>query len=120
MTYSPPKLSSNREVFDFVKNHLLTQGERAIENNTCLYRTNDGLMCAAGCLISDEMYDESAEGKRADTAGVYERIVKSIGGFEPAQALLYRLQSIHDGYMPDEWLSQLYRIDVDISRGFYS
>lgn len=57
-----------QEVFNTVKNHLLTQGVPAVrfgENvgcpTGCLYRGKGGLKCAVGVLIEDEFYSEDFE-----------------------------------------------------------
>ncbi len=53
---------SAQELFEKVANHLLKQGKRSIDSNGyCLYRSDDGLMCAAGILIPNEVYHESFE-----------------------------------------------------------
>ena len=51
-----------QEVFDQVATHLLTQNERSLDGASCSYRNCDGLKCAAGCLISDDEYDNQMEG----------------------------------------------------------
>lgn len=52
---------TNKIVTDMVI-HLLNQGECAILTDdpwrTCAYRSENGLMCAVGCVIPDENYDE--------------------------------------------------------------
>lgn len=57
-----------QEIFDRVVTHLRKQGKKAVIENefgdiSCLYRTPDGLKCAVGCLIEDDEYDPSFEGK---------------------------------------------------------
>lgn len=118
MTYSPPKLNSNREVFDYVKNHLLTQNTKAEFKHepgrtTCLYRTNEGLMCAAGCLIADEHYGEHLESRPANNEAVYNAIIKSIGGFKPNEWLLRELQTVHDCCPVDEWNNRLVEVETN-------
>lgn len=61
---------NKQEVFDKVASHLLTQWEQSIHtdpetgNTECVYRGDEGLMCAAGCIIPDNIYDaETMEGK---------------------------------------------------------
>jgi hypothetical protein len=52
-----------QEIFDKVVEHLAKQGRHSLSRNKlhCLYRGPDGLMCAVGCLIPDEMYDPTIE-----------------------------------------------------------
>lgn len=57
---------TNQAVFDFVLQHLRKQGRGSYTlppmKEICLYRGPDGTACAAGCLISDELYDATMEG----------------------------------------------------------
>lgn len=63
--------SDQQKVFDIVKAHLLTQGERAYnpELQICMYRlkktdaegNEKTLKCAAGCLIVDHAYSPGLE-----------------------------------------------------------
>ena len=46
-----------QEVFDQVAEHMLTQYELSMLNDTCVYRGYSGLKCAAGCLIGDDEYN---------------------------------------------------------------
>ena len=47
-----------QEVFDASAKHILAQGRPSIEPDSglCLYRCDDGRMCAAGIFISDDVY----------------------------------------------------------------
>lgn len=55
--------ATEKEVFDQVSDHLLSQKIRSMKDGVCLYRMSDGRKCAAGCLISDDEYNEEIEGK---------------------------------------------------------
>lgn len=105
---------SAQKVFDYVATHLLTQNERSIalsdsiiyfedKNITvgCMYRGENGLKCAAGCLMSDEEYKPEWEGiiwaelitfKHVPNAHIF---------------LIRALQEIHDQHQPKEWKEQL-------------
>lgn len=60
-----------------IEQHLIKQKARAVEQvppehpilgaqaSRCQYRTTDGKMCAAGCVIPDEKYDPKMEGLTA-------------------------------------------------------
>jgi hypothetical protein len=55
ITLATLEQATAQEVFDQVAKHMLTQkAQCALEDGVCAYRGNDGLKCAAGCLISDE------------------------------------------------------------------
>ena len=65
---------NEQETFDNVALHLLKQGKKAVgsydgssySETVCKYRSKDGLKCAVGCLIPDEMYDPLMEGHGVD------------------------------------------------------
>jgi hypothetical protein len=55
ITLATLETATAQELFDQVAKHLMTQKTRSnLEDGVCAYRGNGGLMCAAGCLISDE------------------------------------------------------------------
>lgn len=118
----------NQEVFNTVARHLFTQGERAVGLNEagyekvckenlaegytppnkedfmqCQYRTSEGLKCAIGCLIPDELYRPNME-----TRGIYSLLDSFPGVAERLDIdmvnhshrtscnLLADLQSVHD------------------------
>jgi hypothetical protein len=81
-----------QEVFDFVATHLLKQNKKAESQqyiNSCLYRTQDGLKCAVGCIIADDEYFYEMEGKSVRT--VLPNSTENIHF-----TLLLELQKIHD------------------------
>lgn len=62
-----------QEIFDTVATHLFTQGVMAVNTSLipdsdgtakCAYRGDNGVKCAAGCLIPDELYKPEMENKR--------------------------------------------------------
>lgn len=100
-----------QDIFDQSSNHLLKQNKKAREeySTTCRYRTNDGLMCAVGCLISDDEYDPSIEGRGVhDLISTYEIDVHG-----SVSSLLSRLQEIHDCYLPEEWEEHLAALAIE-------
>jgi hypothetical protein len=106
MTIQQINNKSFQEIFDFVANHLLTQNEKALENEKCCYRTGN-LKCAVGALIADEDYNCSFEGKSLQL--LHDTPEKSI--FSDIKynnlILLNQLQGIHDSYGPESWLKKL-------------
>lgn len=96
-------MRDNFEVLDFVKNHLLTQGQPARNaSGHCVYRNTANLSCAVGCLISDEHYHASLEGNGIEDWDVLHAVTRSLG-FEPDTEMLTELQKIHDFHAPSEW-----------------
>ena len=104
----------NQEVFDIVAKHLLTQNKRS-EIRTgigirCAYRTEEGLKCAVGVLIPDDIYDREMEGRavrklveRCPEVSFLRRNIK----------ILSDLQFTHDNFLPSRWRNQLEIIAKD-------
>ena len=101
---------SDQQVFDQVAVHLLKQGQRSLRGGDinpteCRYRGHGGMMCAAGCLVSDDEYDPLMESvpwvklTKDRTAGVP----------KAHRTLIARLQAIHDTDNPEEWKRKLSR-----------
>jgi len=94
-----------QEIFDKVVAHLRQQGEASAEIDEetadvyCRYRavssTGKHLMCAAGCLIPDEIYDaKNMEGRRWGSISTdYPELRKLEAHF----VLIEALQKAHDG-----------------------
>jgi hypothetical protein len=101
---------NKQEVFDKVVNHMLTQNAKAQDDlGTCMYRGNEGRMCAVGCLITDEAYSPDIEKNAADTEEVLQALRNSgidIDPWSPSNAdsqFLYEIQQIHDYTNVDVW-----------------
>lgn len=100
-----------QEVFDKVAIHLLIQNEQSANEGTCLYRSEDGLMCAVGCIIKDEHYSEDLEKKSFDHKLVTDAVRKSIGRLSGLKVnILNELQTLHDGEFISNWSTGLTRI----------
>jgi hypothetical protein len=52
-----------QQVFNHVARHLLAQASPSIDGSVCAYLTRDGKRCAAGCLIGQDEYQASFEGR---------------------------------------------------------
>lgn len=92
---------SEQELFGFVSYHLLTQNQKAEDKESCLYRTEEGLKCAAGCLIPDDWYSSEFEGN------TWQALIDD-GKMPPHHSIIIRkLQRIHDDYEPEKWKSEL-------------
>ncbi len=102
---------TNQDLFNTVYRHLLTQGQKAFitlthGSESCKYRTADGRKCAIGCLIPDNRYSPTLEGKRA-----YAEIVREAAGITHDQLdLASALQDVHDYHEPVEWKEQLAQV----------
>jgi hypothetical protein len=67
-----------------------------------MYRGPDGLKCAIGCLIPDELYSYTIESN--PVGYLPKEILDHLGGNE---WLLQRLQSIHDLIDVENWYTAL-------------
>ncbi len=89
---------TNQEAFDKMVAHLRKQGKPAKQDGSCRYRTDDGLMCAVGCLLTDAEYKRSMEGK-----GV-ERMQRTYGVLQDLDpSFLAEMQDTHDGWETTVW-----------------
>lgn len=105
-----------REIFDKVKEHLLTQNAQSLGavnefgDPVCQYRSDDGKMCAVGCLIPDNLYRIELEGRNVtdDTilavlndAGILSE--KDIYRYSQKNMMLSDLQVLHDHTNVENW-----------------
>ncbi len=100
-------------VYNKVVKHLLTQLERSVGLNSifvtdCLYHSEDGKMCAAGCLIPKSKYSADFEGLTWGEL-VDKKVVSPNNGY-----LISHLQFIHDNYEPNYWKTRL----KDLGNGY--
>jgi hypothetical protein len=97
------QIATKQEIFDRVVSHLRKQGKQSKDIvGRCSYRNGSGLMCAAGCLIPDDVYDPDFEGwglyKHSSVVAWFDdRFGPNMTNF------IYELQVIHDGYGPLKW-----------------
>lgn len=100
-------LTTDESVFEFVKQHLITQGEKSSSTTSCYYRDSEELSCAVGCLIEDQFYNVGLEFHNGDDPVVIEAVQKSLPNWVINKDMLLYLQSIHDEHEVDEWEWQL-------------
>lgn len=90
--------ATEQEVFDQVAEHLLKQNAQSKHDLGCAYRGNNGLKCAAGCLIADNEYSEEFENRG------WAVLVRNIPNFPKRHSgLIQGLQAIHDTSPPVCW-----------------
>jgi len=103
-----------QEVFDQVKNHLLTQNAKSEqfystgESPVCKYRHGE-LKCAAGCLIGDDEYKASM-----DESGGWDVLMRHGDVPHNHAQLIIRLQNIHDGCEPADWPKALSNLATEL------
>lgn len=91
-------ISEAQNIFNTVVAHLRSQGKKAAERDICKFRTSDGLKCAVGCLIPDNVYSTEIEGQY-----LIDVIRELIPQYESYFDLLQGLQRVHDGYPAAKW-----------------
>jgi hypothetical protein len=97
--------------YNKVRDHLLAQGERSMDDEVCAYRSPDGLRCAVGCLIPDNL--EIREGERVGSlCEALPQVREALGIADPREdpdqhhsdlSFLSMLQNIHDQGTPAHW-----------------
>lgn len=106
---------TNQEIFTTVKTHLLSQQAKSVlpappgvTTPTCAYRGVNGLRCAVGCLIPDELYDRYMEGKSIEDIFVDYPALDSM--FCSQLSLLDHLRGVHDDQAVEDWPAHLKRV----------
>lgn len=105
ITHEPITLATlddhtEQEVFDYVAKHLLKQGERSVVGTSCSYRGVGGLMCAVGCLISDEEYKPEMDVAAGQGTSWTSLVGRELANSSKHDGLLVELQGAHDGANP--------------------
>lgn len=113
--------STDQEVFDQVATHLLTQHQVSLANDRqCSYRGDNGLKCAAGCLIGDDEYNASfMEG--------HSWLRLRMEGIVPDEhwELVTELQKVHDLEEIENWQRELrfvaaqFHLNCNVLENFY-
>lgn len=91
---------SLQATFNKVVRHLRKQGKKSMDDVQCLYRSPDGLKCAAGCLIPNKLYKPSFEGNVINDNNEVTRLINKLGY---NSNLVRKLQYIHDQYDVLDW-----------------
>lgn len=92
-------IMTKQEIFDKVAKHLIKQNCKSLDDITgCCYRGVNNTMCAVGCLIKDEFYNESLENKTVRNTYVKEALKFSGIDVEDDSiiGMLIELQDTHD------------------------
>ena len=107
------KDATAQEVFDQVATHQLTQNAKSSDDSQeCLYRHN-GLSCAAGCLISDDEYEQYGFAYFDDDGGVassWSSVVTQKELTDTHWELINNLQQVHDCNEPYAWKACLHKV----------
>lgn len=107
--------STTEEVFEYIRNHLLTQNRKSTDiNGNCMYKNEQGLKCATGCLIPDDMYYPDLEYIKWDSL-VTRKLVP-----EDHMELIRELQCLHDDIPVDGWKLHLDLLRKSIEEGYFN
>ena len=109
---------SVNKIFYKVQKHLLKQHEKSESMEAgCQYRSDNGLRCAVGCLMTDAIYDSSFEGNNMGDRRVRQALTPIVGVNEDKRELklnlLYQLQLVHDTEPVEHWASSLAKIKLE-------
>jgi len=102
-----------QQIFDKTASHLLKQGTQSVleDDDTCAYRGQDGLMCAVGCLISDDAYNWYLVGTSVVDCKRVQKALRDSGiefdAHGQVMRLLTMLQTIHDTKEESDWAASL-------------
>lgn len=107
--------STTEEVFEYIRHHLLTQMQQSKnDKGICFYRNEQGLKCASGCLIPDDMYYPDMEYKKWHSL-VTRKFVP-----EDHMELIQEMQLIHDDVPVNSWKHHLDLLRKDIEEGRFN
>ena len=106
-----------QEIFNKASAHLRSMDGPSLDDmgDSCMYRGEDGAMCAVGVFISDEHYYEDMEGRGIDGSNMRAREAVALSWgqdcLEDKQLdLLSDLQNAHDqGSRCEDWSDQIVR-----------
>jgi hypothetical protein len=107
---------TDQELFDKVKNHLLTQSAKSEDVlGQCLYRGPNGLRCAVGVVIDDNWYSTDLEGKGAYNPKITSLLRNNLKFTFNQVTILKRLQIIHDERQVKNWPFELKKAALDFN-----
>lgn len=109
--YTKPTQRTDQEAFDIAARHLLKQGRRSTRHGDGAYRGDDGLKCAIGALIPDEVYQWEWDAPTEHEAGLgvteLLRLHPEVAPYLPSRDLARALQVVHDLGEPETWPERL-------------
>lgn len=100
---------TKQTAFDTSARHLLTQNKKAkLSAIACAYRGEDGTKCGIGCLIPDDRYLPSMEGKTVMDLMLWGKVNDLFE--DPDHNIMFfltDLQHVHDGSPVADWKAKL-------------
>ena len=109
-----------QDIFNKASAHLRSMDGPSLDDrgDSCMYRGEDGAMCAVGVFISDEHYFTDMEGGGIDGSNMRAREAVALSWGQdcldaPQLDLLSDLQNAHDqGSRRDDW-SNIIRVSLE-------
>jgi hypothetical protein len=106
-------MTQMQKAYETIRAHLIEQGKPARDvSGQCVYRSDTGLKCAVGCLISDEAYHKGLEDCTPHMDNVIEALEKS--GWPFTQGELQCLKEMQEKH--DHWRGGLAGVIYDIDQ----
>ena len=101
------KKLTKQDIFNIVANGMLKQGKKSEDrgSSSCLYRGPNGLKCAIGMLMPDNLYDSIMEGQSASESDVMKTL--NVPNTVAFADFLDNLQGVHDDHLPNDWDREL-------------
>lgn len=99
------KKLTEQDIFNIAANGLLKQGKKSMDRSSCMYRGLNGLKCAIGMLIPDELYQDRFEGQSASDSDVMKTF--NVPNTVAFADFLNHLQGVHDEHIPNDWDREL-------------
>ena len=99
------KKLTKQDIFNTAANGLLKQGKKSMDRSSCMYRGQNGLKCAIGMLMPDNLYDSIMEGQSANESDVMKTL--NVPYTAEYADFLNHLQGVHDECPPYEWDREL-------------
>ena len=112
---------TKQEIFNKVWKWFITDKHpQSRDIRGCKYRTKDSA-CAVGCLIPDELYEPTMEGRGVNGLLMHYPKLQKVLGYDVDLAFLKILQSTHDHYadvltQPEDFLTKFGRSMAGIAQ----
>jgi hypothetical protein len=104
------KVMNKQQIIDCVAKHFVSMKSPSLDGDSCKYRNKDGLRCAIGSLIPDDMYKPSFDEGGLTLSEILRSnmdLWREITGLktysEEMMFFLSQIQLAHDWAKPSEW-----------------
>jgi hypothetical protein len=112
------KKSSLQRIYEFGLRHIRKQGCLALQNSTCVYRTNDGCKCIVGGMLTDEQLALHGIGNAESVSQHREKFAPIVGRNVRKLDLLVAMQQAQDRADSDDGLASFEARIRDVAEAF--